>query len=134
MSGPTKALAKSEITILIVENHPDTLRYMQIYLAKTGYRILTASTMQEGLQRLREEPCDILVSDIGLPDGDGWQLLRESGLSSRVYAIAMTGFGLDNDLQQSTAAGFRHHLRKPFSPDQLDRYLEEAEREIAAHK
>jgi two-component system CheB/CheR fusion protein len=75
----------------------------------------------------------VLISDVGLPDGTGWDLLtrlREEKLPHPGFAVAASGFGSPADREQSKAAGFRHHLLKPFSPDDLDRLLEEAAREL----
>ena len=80
---------------------------------------------------LSEGSVDVLLSDIGLPDGDGWELMERAHLPDSVYAIAMSGFGMGNDHSRSKEAGYRHHLLKPFTPDLLDGYLEEAMQERA---
>jgi len=85
-----------------------------------------AGTMEEALEKLSESNGDVLLSDIGLPDGDGWELIGKAHLPESVYAIAMSGFGMGNDRTRSRAAGYRHHLLKPFTPDLLDEYLDEA--------
>ena len=89
--------------------------------------------MGEALAVLATEKFDVLISDIGLPDGDGWELLRRAGPSRPGYAIAMSGFGMNADRVKSREAGFRSHLLKPFVPDDLDHSLEEAaaERSLA---
>ena len=74
----------------------------------------------------------MLISDIGLPDGTGWELLQRLQLPHPIYAIAMSGFGMNADQARSRAAGFRHHLLKPFPLNELDGLLEEAARELAA--
>lgn len=87
--------------------------------------------MQGGIEALRSTECDVLISDIGLPDGDGWELLRTAELRQPVFAIAMSGFGMNADRSKSKAAGFRHHLLKPFQPDELEGVLDEAAAELA---
>lgn len=62
---------------------------------------------------------DLIVCDIGLPDGDGWQLMEIVRARHGVAGIAMSGFGSPSDLRRSTAAGFAIHLVKPFDPDEL---------------
>jgi CheY-like chemotaxis protein len=121
------------LKILVVENHPDTLKYLSLYLESLGHMVRPARTMREALQKLSAAPCDVLISDIGLPDGDGWELMRRAHLPKSVYAIAMSGFGMGPDHSKSIAAGYRQHLLKPFTPDQLDEYLVEAQRERAAN-
>ncbi len=71
----------------------------------------------------------MLISDIGLPDGDGWQLLAKVILPRPIYAIAMSGYGMASDLARSKAAGYRHHLIKPFPRMALDALLAEAMQE-----
>jgi CheY-like chemotaxis protein len=63
---------------------------------------------------------DVLVSDIGLPDGDGWELLVKLKSEMPVRAIAMSGYGMRADLDRSKAAGFGAHLIKPFGPADLE--------------
>ena len=113
----------------MVENHPDTLKYLTMYLETMGHTVVSARTVKEALAALPEAHCSVLISDIGLPDGNGWDLLKSASLEHPVYAIAMSGFGMNADRAKSRAAGFRHHLLKPFDPDQLDAMLEEAAQE-----
>ena len=68
----------------------------------------------------------MLISDIGLPDGDGWELLRRVHLPRPVYAIAMSGFGMNADHLRSREAGFCHHMLKPFTTSDLDTVLAKA--------
>ena len=132
MPDPQPAQTPRALRIFIVENHADTLKWIALYLREMGHTIFSAQTMAEALKELPGADCDVLISDIGLPDGDGWQLLRAARLPRRVYAIAMSGFGMNADRIKSKAAGFRRHLLKPFVPDELDEALDEAAREAAA--
>ncbi len=122
------------LRIFIVENHSDTLNLLTQYLESMGHTVCSANTMSEALAALPDSSCDALISDIGLPDGDGWQLMERAGLPSTVYAIAMSGFGMNTDRLKSKAAGFRRHLLKPFVPAELDAALEEAGQEVVARK
>ena len=88
--------------------------------------------MKEALQALPDAHCDVLISDIGLPDGNGWELMQRLGENRPAYAIAMSGFGQASDRQRSLHAGYRHHLLKPVEPNQLENLLDEAARELAA--
>jgi CheY-like chemotaxis protein len=63
---------------------------------------------------------EILLSDLGLPDGNGWDLLRELRNGHQFKAIAMSGYNSDADLERSKEAGFAEHLPKPLTPDDLD--------------
>ncbi len=118
------------LRVFVVENHPDTLKYLAMYLGQIGHTVVAARSMEEALAALPDADCDVLISDIGLPDGDGWELLRRARLPRPIYAIAMSGFGLNADRVQSKAAGYRHHILKPFDPDDLDALLKEAAQEL----
>jgi two-component system CheB/CheR fusion protein len=120
------------LRIFVVENHADTLKYLRMYLEQLGHEVASARSMSEALKTLPDADLDVLISDIGLPDGNGWELLRRAHFDHPVYAIAMSGFGMNADRVRSKEAGFRHHLLKPFVPDELDSMLEEAARERAA--
>lgn len=129
---PEPVVLPSSLHVLIVENHGDTLESLSIYVELLGASVSTAQTMEGALALLGEQTPDVMVSDIGLPDGDGWELLRRARLPPTVYAIAMSGFGLGVDHLKSQDAGYRRHLRKPFNPPELDVLLEEAAREKQA--
>ena len=107
-----------------------------MYLETVGHEVSTALTMQEALTALPEADPDVLISDIGLPDGTGWELMQrlEGRFRRPVYALAMSGFGLGADRVRSQEAGYRHHLLKPINPKELDAILAEAARELAAAK
>jgi CheY-like chemotaxis protein len=113
--------------ILLVENHPDTLRWLTLYLEDLGHRVIGARTVTEARAALLAGHCDVLISDIGLPDGTGWELLEQAPLPRPPFAIAMSGFGMNADSARSQQAGFRHHLLKPFKTVELERLLAEAE-------
>ena len=93
--------------------------------------MLSAKTKAEALAALPAADCDVLISDIGLTDGDGWELLRSLHLHRPIYAIAMSGFGSSGDRSKSKAAGYQHHLMKPFMPAEFDIVLEQAGLEVA---
>jgi CheY-like chemotaxis protein len=105
--------------ILIVEDHGDTLRSMKLLLTRLGYEVLEAENMTEALRIAEGEHFDILLSDIGLPDGSGLELLKRIRETRNVPALALSGFGMDEDLERSRDAGFFDHLTKPVSIDRL---------------
>lgn len=119
------------LRIFLVENHEDTRRYFTLYLQHMGHTVISATTMKEALETLPSSGCDVLISDIGLPDGSGWELMEQVRLERPVYAIAMSGYGMTADRARSKAAGFREHLLKPIDPDVFDEMLEKAARETA---
>jgi two-component system CheB/CheR fusion protein len=122
MTGPT-----GHLTILLVENHEDTITYVRRFLEHYGHEVRVGRNMQEALERVEEKEPDVILSDIGLPDGDGWNLLQRLRLKTKAYAIAMSGFGGRADLDRSLAAGYQDHLVKPFAPNKLLDALRRAE-------
>jgi len=122
-------VTNESLRIFVVEDHPDTLKALRLYLEQSGHSVQSASTKAEALAALSTLPCDLLLSDIALSDGTGWDLLTELGPARPRYAIAMSGFGTATDANRSKAVGFRHHLVKPLDPDLIDAHLSEAVRE-----
>lgn len=106
---------RGDLRLLIVEDHADTLATLERLLKRRGYSTRTASSIAEALEVAREYEFDVLLSDIGLPDGEGTELLRrfqkEHGWVPP--SIAMSGFGMEEDRYRSQQAGFAEHLTKP---------------------
>ncbi len=132
MTAPIFADPSKPLRIFVVENHRDTLEYLQMYLEMFGHTVQTADSMTKALATLPRVDCDVLISDIGLSDGDGWMLLHHLQLPRPIYAIAMSGFGMGADQLKSQEAGYRRHLLKPIDPKELDAALAEAARELMA--
>jgi signal transduction histidine kinase len=103
------------LRLLVVEDHRDTLATLERLLMRHGYKVRTAASIAESLRIATEYDFDVLVSDIGLPDGRGTELLEqlEAIRGQRLPSIAMSGFGMDEDLERSREAGFSEHLIKP---------------------
>ena len=118
--------ASPPLHIFVVENHEDTLKYLRMYLETLGHTVASATSMADALQKIPGQKVDLLLSDIGLPDGSGWELLEQLPSASGLFAVAMSGFGMNTDRARSRAAGYRHHLITPFMPDELDSILAEA--------
>src|SRR5262245_9013789 len=116
--------------IFLVENHPDTLQSLRLYLEDLGHTVVSAQTLAETLRLLPSASCQILLCDIGLPDGTGWEVLEKTGLRDKIFGIAMSGFGMRTDSVKSRTAGFHRHLVKPFKLAELEEALEEAAADI----
>ncbi len=108
-----------DVRLLIVEDHPDTARILARLLMGRGYTVRTAGTVAMALDALKE-PVDLLISDVGLPDGTGYELMRRAREERPVTGIAMSGFGMEEDLARSREAGFAEHLVKPVDVAQID--------------
>jgi CheY-like chemotaxis protein len=106
-------------TILLVDDHDDTRQALRSLLQRKGYHVLAASGSKEAKQIAAAQHYDLLVSDISMPDGSGLDLVR-SLKSSGVKAIAISGFGTDEDLERSRQAGFDEHITKPVSFEALE--------------
>ena len=122
---------KGQLRVFIVENHEDTRFLLGLLLEQLGHTVASAGTVQEALDNIPGSRSDVLISDVGLPDGNGWELLVRLGDQRPPYAVAMSGFGMSSDRERSHAAGYRHHLLKPVEPNQLERLLDEAATELA---
>jgi CheY-like chemotaxis protein len=117
------------LRVFLVENHEDTVRYIKLYLERLGHAVFIARDMETALRDVPNSRCDVLISDIGLPDGDGWLLLEELGPQRPAFAIAISGYGTGNDQRKSHAVGYNAHLVKPFLPDALLALLRQAAEE-----
>ena len=116
--------------IFIVEDNWDTLTSLKRYLEHLGHSVTTAQSMKAALAVIPSTEVDILISDIGLPDGTGWELLQHAKFRHPVFAIAITAYGTQADLERSKAAGFRRHVMKPFGGEELVPIIKEAIREL----
>jgi len=108
------------LRILLVEDHNDTAKVMQRLLRSFGYNVHTAATAQQAIDAARAHVFDLMISDIGLPDGSGYDLLRQILAHRPIKAIALTGYGMERDVQQGQDAGFAAHLTKPINIEQLE--------------
>ena len=82
-------------------------------LRKRGHKVATADSVGQALQLLDRARFDALISDIGLPDGTGCDLMRAAKERQGLRGIALSGFGMEEDIRRSKEAGFDHHLIKP---------------------
>lgn len=116
------------LRVLLVEDHAQTLDLLSRLLTRRGYQTTEASSVEEALAKAKEEPFDLLISDIGLPDGTGFDVMRELSRHSSLKGIALSGFGMEEDTAKARAAGFSRHLVKPVSVDQLVAAIDEVVR------
>lgn len=126
-------MKSNTLRFFVVENHQDTLDAIKMFLEAQGHTVETAPDMKSGLKLATKATFDVLISDIGLPDGDGWELMKQ--LREKipgVKAIAMSGYGMRADLEKSKAAGYAAHIVKPFGPMELDAALKKVLGDTAA--
>lgn len=125
-----KPVDTESLHVFVVENDADTREVVAAMLEALGHRVTVAGAVREALREVSASNCDVLLSDIDLPDGDGWGLLKTLSRSRAIFAVAMSGFGTAHYRARSRAAGFRHHLVKPIGVTQLATILGEAAREL----
>ncbi len=116
--GPGRTLR-----LLIVEDHEATRIVLTRLLTRGGHQVTTAGTIGEALAAFAAAHFDAVISDLGLPDGSGLDLMRQIQRQRPVPGIALSGYGMEDDLRQTKEAGFFAHLVKPVSLDQLRQLL-----------
>ena len=105
--------------VLLVEDHGDTREVLTSLLRASNYAVKTASSVEAALQLATAEPFDIVVSDLGLPDGTGYDLMRQLRDRHGVKGIALSGYGMEADQRHSREVGFLDHVVKPVNANQL---------------
>ncbi len=117
-SQPPAASAEPEehpLKILLVEDHTDTLQVLVKILEKWGHTVTAAASCRTARELVASQEFDLLISDLGLPDGSGLEIMQQIKMRSETPGIALSGYGTDEDIRQSKAAGFAGHLVKPVS-------------------
>ncbi|MEP1075212.1 PAS domain S-box protein [Leptolyngbya sp. PL-A3] len=116
------------IQVLIVDDEPDSREFVAFVLGQAGALVMTAATADEALITLMQSKPDVLLSDIGMPDTDGYMLMQQVRALSpaqggQVPAIALTAYAGDFNQQQALQAGFQQHVSKPVEPEVLVRAI-----------
>jgi CheY-like chemotaxis protein len=121
---PQPPAANKTARILLVDDHEDTLEFMSRFLTLCGHEVVTASTYAKALSVGQQQEFDLVISDIGLPDGSGYELMPALQALSPVKGIALSGYGMKADVDRSVAAGFSAHLIKPCDLSALNATIE----------
>lgn len=117
--SPLGKARRQSLRVLLVEDHPDTAEQLTRLLKRAGHQVSCAATVKEALERGRTGEFDILISDLGLPDGSGYDLMRNFAQPQHIPGIALSGFGMKEDVENSIAAGFSRHFTKPVDWQEL---------------
>lgn len=115
------------LRVVVVEDSADNLMLMQLQLEDLGYQVFVARTGREALAAARSQLPDVIISDLHMPEMDGWELLRlirEIPALASVPAIALSGSNLELEIQQAYAVGYSIHLTKPVDPEDLASAIE----------
>lgn len=112
--------------VLIVEDHGDSRQALKRCLTGHGYEVVATEDLQSGVDSLEKQRFDAIISDIGLPDGTGYELIsraRQQGI--RALAIAISGYPFPADANEAGVTGFNLHLSKPVDCEHLCSLLQQ---------
>ena len=123
MPRPLEISQAIALRILLVEDHKPTAEVLSHLLERAGHRVVSANTIFDALAAAAANQFDIVVSDLGLPDGSGNDLMRQLSDTYGLRGIALSGYGMDEDIARSHESGFVAHFIKPIDFHHLERAL-----------
>ena len=112
-------MSQKQLRLIVVEDHAASAEGLKKFLTAIGYQVFVATDMTSALSLASAVEFDVLLSDLALPDGDGWELMKRLSAERRIRAIAFSGHNSPADLQRSAEAGFLEHIPKPMCPEAL---------------
>jgi PAS domain S-box-containing protein len=118
-STAAAAAGRAPIRVLLVEDHVDTARTLERLLRRAGLAVTHATDVAKGVAAAAQGTFDVIVSDLGLPDGTGCELMERVRATRPLPGIAMSGYGMPEDTRRTREAGFSEHLVKPIEVPQL---------------
>jgi two-component system CheB/CheR fusion protein len=118
-SHPSVSLGQNAARILLVEDHEYTSNLLARLLRTSGHDVLNANNVATALETAARCRVDLVISDLGLPDGTGLELMAELAHKHGLRGIALSGYGMEEDIRRSHAAGFVEHLVKPVSVERV---------------
>ncbi len=122
-SRPSSPQKLSRLRLLVVDDQPDTAFVLSRLLTSAGHQVQTANTGGDALKLAAQHAFDIIFSDLGLPDMTGFDLMRQIKERQPIKGIAVSGYGMEEDIKKSQEAGFSDHLVKPVSLEQIEQSL-----------
>ncbi len=120
---PAEFAEERRLRVLLVEDHKPTAVALTRLLSRRNYAVVAADCLASALSAASSGSFDLLISDIGLPDGSGYELMSQLNARSGIVGIALTGYGMEEDVSRSLSAGFVTHLTKPVTIQALDNAL-----------
>jgi CheY-like chemotaxis protein len=116
---PVERAPLHRIRILMAEDHEDTARTLSRLLGQAGFDVCAVCSVAGAIAAMETESFDVLLSDVGLPDGSGCDIMKRLREKGDIPGIAMSGYGMEQDVRRSREAGFSAHLVKPLSVPML---------------
>jgi CheY-like chemotaxis protein len=113
------------LCVLLVEDDKDSLSALTRLLRLSGHKAIGAATAAEAVRLAAAQRCDVVISDVGLPDRSGLDLMRELSAAYNLPGIAVSGYTDAADVRECTSAGFNRHLKKPIDFQALLNAVEE---------
>jgi len=125
------SLGLEGVQVLVIDDEIDSREFVAFVLEQAGAKVTTAETASEGFALLTQSPPSVILSDIGMPDMNGYTLMRQIRAllpkqGGNVPAIALTAYAREIDQQEALSAGFQIHLSKPVDPEQLIKAIAQA--------
>jgi PAS domain S-box-containing protein len=120
------------LRLLLVEDHNDTRYALELILKRAKHIVRSASSAKGAMELAAEYPFDLVISDLGLPDLSGLEMMTELRDRFGLKGIAVSGYGMEDDVTRSREAGFLHHLTKPISMDGLRKLIADFGRSLDA--
>lgn len=119
-------MTENPLRVIVVEDHADTAEGLRRFLTSIGYKVYIAPDVASARALAKAVEFDVLLSDLRLPDGTGWELMQELSAEGPVKAVAMSGYNTDADVERSMKVGFLYHIAKPLAPETLSAALKQA--------
>jgi CheY-like chemotaxis protein len=128
-----REIKTQKLRILLVEDHNDTAQILGRLLESEGHQVKIATNVGDALKLSNEGPMDLIISDLGLPDGSGYDLMTQvrPKLSAPIPAIALSGYGAESDIKRSREYGFAEHITKPVDFGRLLRAIDQVVGSVA---
>ncbi|MFN2509667.1 MAG: response regulator [Chthoniobacterales bacterium] len=119
-------MSSKPLRVIVVEDHADTAEGLRKFLTRIGYKVYIAPDVSCARALAKAVEYDVLLSDLRLPDGTGWDLMEELSAEGPVRAVAMSGYNTEEDIEHSFRVGFLDHIAKPLAPEALTAALNRA--------
>ncbi len=119
-------MAQRSPRVIVVEDQSEIAEGLRTFLSSIGYKVYVAPDVASARGLAKAVEFDVLLSDLHLPDGTGWDLMQELSAEQPIRAVAISGYNSADDIQRSREVGFLDHIAKPLVPQELSAALDRA--------